>query len=1096
VKGGKSQAGDPYRLLFENVGHMVCTLDMEGRFTSVNTAGVALTGYAEAELLGRSALDLIEPELRRDAAKRFERRLESGGDVPPDESILVTRDGRRVPVEVTSALIRDAEGNPSGVLGLVRDVSDRKRDEEILLESEERFLNAFENAPIGMALVALDGSWLQVNRSLCELIGYTHDELLAGATFQDITHPDDLEVDLEYVRQMIAGEIETYQMEKRYLHKLGHIVWVLLSVSLVGSSDGSPLYFISQIQDITERKRAHEALERSKAQLAEAQEIAQLASWERGEDGSITWSNQVYRTFGLDPESGPPTEAELMELVHPEDRESVLAAMQQARASQEPLSVEFRIARADGDIRWIQSRGKTVLVDGQEVRRVTAQDITERKEAEQRLAEAEQRYRLLVEQLPIGMYVRPLDLSKPNIYASPQVEPMLGYPASAWETDPDLLAKIVHPDDRERVLSGAEHVRKTGEPLRDEYRYVRPDGRVVWVQDETYTVNDEHGTPAFVQGFLLDISERKQAEAERDRLREDLHHAQKLEAVGRLAGGVAHDFNNMLTAIKGYSELLVGALDRDDPLRSHAAQIRRAAEQASALPRQLLAFSRKQTLQPELVDLSEVVANTTDLLRRLISETISLKTYVVDHVMACVDASQLEQVLINLALNARDAMPEGGTLTIVTGTVEIVAAVAAEHEVQPGQYSVITVTDTGHGMDTETKDKIFEPFFTTKAVGRGSGLGLASVYGTVSQSGGFIRVESEPGEGARFEIYFPSVTQEHVLEEAHDPAAPAVLLAEDEEIVRDLAVSVLENAGFAVHSVANGRDAVALFEREGQSIDVVVTDMVMPEMGGRAVADQILERSPETPIVYMSGYTDESPDSQSSSTFLQKPFSAESLVEAVRGAMPQEVIDPIGVTCVIADDHPAVLDAISHFLESRGVRIVARATTGEQAVQAIRHHRPGVALLDARMQGLSGVEVVRRAVIDSPETRSIVYTGLEDRGLVGLALAAGACGFVLKDAPLTELARAVAVVAAGGIYADADATDLLAPAAAEPRALTPREQEVLGHLANGKTNDKVAQELGISPETVQSHVRNAMGKLGADTRTEAVATALRQSLIA
>ena len=207
-------------------------------------------------------------------------------------------------------------------------------------------------------------------------------------------------------------------------------------------------------------------------------------------------------------------------------------------------------------------------------------------------------------------------MTKPNIYASPQVEPMLGYPASAWESDPDLLAKIVHPDDRERVLGEAKRVRSTGEPLHDEYRYLTPDGRVVWVEDETYLVNDEQGRPAFVQGYLLDITERKQTEAERDRLREELHHAQKLEAIGRLAGGVAHDFNNMLTAIKGYSELLLGSLDRDDPLRAHAAQIRRAAEQAASLPRQLLAFSRKQTLQPELVDLSEVVANTSDLLRR------------------------------------------------------------------------------------------------------------------------------------------------------------------------------------------------------------------------------------------------------------------------------------------------------------------------------------------------------------------------------------------------------------------------------------------------------------------------------------------------
>ena len=247
--------GDPYRLLFENVGHMVCTLDLEGRITSVNAAGRTLTGYSERELIGRPALDLIDPELRRDAVKRFERRLQSGPDAPPDESIVLARDGRRVPVEVRSTLIRDAHGTPTGVLGLVRDVSDRKRDEEILLESEERFRSAFDYAAIGMALVGPDGSWIQVNRALCDLVGYSRDELLGGATFQDITHPDDLEADLDFVRRMLAGDIDTYQMEKRYLHKHGHTVWVLLSVSLVRSSDGSPLYFISQIQDITARKR-------------------------------------------------------------------------------------------------------------------------------------------------------------------------------------------------------------------------------------------------------------------------------------------------------------------------------------------------------------------------------------------------------------------------------------------------------------------------------------------------------------------------------------------------------------------------------------------------------------------------------------------------------------------------------------------------------------------------------------------------------------------------------------------------------------------------------------------------------------------------
>src|SRR5207248_7677810 len=332
----------------------------------------------------------------------------------------------------------------------------------------------------------------------------------------------------------------------------------------------------------------------------------------------------------------------------------------------------------------------------------------------------------------------------------------------------------------------------TGEPLHDEYRYLTPDGRVVWVQDATYLVNDEHGEPAFVQGYLLDITERKLAEAERDRLREELHHAQKLEAIGRLAGGVAHDFNNMLTAIKGYSELLLEKLEPDTPLGAYAAQIKRAAEQAAVLPKQLLAFSRKQSLEPVLVDLGEVVASMAELLRPLIGERIEVETSALTPARAWVDAGQLEQVLINLALNARDAMPDGGRLSIESASVEVGDDLAAKHEVARGRYARIAVADTGLGIDAETRARIFEPFFTTKPTGLGSGLGLSSVYGTINQSGGFIRLESTPGVGTRFEIYLPAAAA------VDTPRGPGVLLAEDEPSVRDLAVQLLGGAGFDV----------------------------------------------------------------------------------------------------------------------------------------------------------------------------------------------------------------------------------------------------------------------------------------------------------
>jgi PAS domain S-box-containing protein len=1194
--------GDAYSLLFEGVDTMVCTLDLEGRFTDVNRAGELLTGFSREELIGRAALDLIAPDVRERAVTQFRERLAGAGDRPPDESVLLARDGRRVPIEITSTLFAE-RGNPEGVLGIVRDlterrnavvalehserrfqallesapdavviadqsgsivlanaqteklfgyeraellgkavevllpesvrgvhashrgeyaadprlrqmgaglelegrrkdgstfpvdvslsplqtedgllvlaavrdVTERKRAEEALRRSEQRFRDSFESAAIGMALVATDGRFLDANSSLCEILGYSPDDLVSR-TFQEITHPDDLDADLEYVRQMLAGEIASYQMEKRYFHRDGRIVWALLSVSLVKDGDGEPLYFVSQIQDISVRKQAQHALERSQAQLAEAQELAQICSWERDGDGALRWSDGVCRVFGFDPETGVPTEAQVLQRVHPDDRELVRGALEKARASSDPLEIEFRIVHPDGRVRWIHTRGRTVVgADGSVARRVIAQDVTERKEAERR-------YRMLVEQLPLAMYIRPLDMSKPNIYCSPQVEPMLGYPASEWETDSGLLARIVHPEDRDRVLYEAKRLRTTGEPVRDEYRYVTPDGRTVWVQDETYLVPDENGEPAFVQGYLLDITERKQAEGDRDLLRDELHRAQKLEALGRLAGGVAHDFNNMLTAIRGYSELLLDRLEPGSDAHGEAAEIKRATEQASALPQQLLAFGRRQSLEPKLVDLNQVVAATSALLRHLLTEAVELVT--VPEATApttFVDPGQIEHALVNLALNARDAMPGGGTLTVSTRNADV----------DGGRYVVLSVADNGSGMDAETRARVFEPFFTTKPQGQGTGLGLASVYGTVTQSDGFVRLDSEPGRGTTVELYlrFAPSPLASVPEPSPEPRRrlPTVLIAEDEDIVRRLAANVLSREGFHVVTAADGAEALRLYEDLGAPLDVLLTDVVMPGVGGRELARRIRELDPALPIVFMSGYTGPAGGADlgalERSTFLQKPFSPRVLVETVRRAIDEQP----ALTCLVADDHPTVLDSVSRFLESKGISVV-RATNGKDALAEISRSSPSVALVDVAMKPMDGMEVMRRA----PGTPVILYTGHPDRSLVDAALAAGARGFVLKAGSLSELEQAVRTVADGGSYVDPRLTVAESPAV----RLTPREREVLRLVADGMTNDRVAAELAISPETVQTHVRKAMEKLDADTRTEAVATALRKSLIA
>ncbi len=759
-----------YRLLAENSTDVVARLAPDGTMNYLSPACEALLGYLPEELLGRSIGELMGPEqFAGQAARAALVDAESGPSVL--EAQLRHRDGHWLWFEATVRPVRaPAPGQVSERQAALRLIEERKRAEAELHAVEARFRSFFEHAPIGEAIVAVDGRFLQVNDALCRIVGLTQTEMLA-TTFQDLTHADDLATDLELVRQTLAGEIRDYQLEKRYLDNAGRPVWALLSVSLVRDQAGEPSYFISQIQDISERKLA-----------------------------------------------------------------------------------------------------------------------------EEQLTVAATRYRALVEQLPLGTYVRPLDISRPNLYVSPQLEAMLGYSAEEWETDPGLLARVVHPDDRERAAAAAARVRESGVPLRDEYRFISRDGRVVWVQDETHRVIREDGREV-VQGFLLDISDRKQAETERDHLQEQLHQSQKLEAVGRLAGGVAHDVNNTLTAIRGYSELLLAELPLGTRTHHQAGQIRRAAEQASALPAQLLAFSRNQTLEPQLVDLNTLIATVSELVEHLIGNQIELSvTPASDAALVLVDPAGIESVLVNLALNARDAMPSGGRLTIQTTHTET----AGEGEAARSHLAV-SVADNGEGMDAATAARVFEPFFTTKPQGSGSGLGLASVHGIVGQSGGSIRVVSQPGFGTTFEIRLPAASDATPAEKVAEPAitrqlpaaAPAadrlpdratVLLAEDEEIVREYLTQILASEGFDVHAAATGEEALTLLAGLDRAVDVLVTDMVMPGLSGRALAERLKAKEPEASVIFISGYHEDTISGGEfgpASTFLRKPFSPAALLGAV-----------------------------------------------------------------------------------------------------------------------------------------------------------------------------------------------------------------------
>jgi len=652
----------------------------------------------------------------------------------------------------------ELEGKPYAI-GIGIDISERRRAEDELRLSEARFASAFEYAPIGVALVAQDGRWIKVNRALCDLLGYTAQELQA-MKFQDVTHPDDLQANLEYTRRILAGEIRFYQMEKRYFHKSGRVVWVSLSVSLVRDNQGQPLYRISQIQDITERKRAEEELKLAEERFAKA-----------------------------------------------------------FRGNPEGFSI-------------------STLRDG-------------------RLLEVN------------DSFLRIVGFERSEVIGKTAAE--LGI----WDDYEERSAMIAKLHDCGSIKEEAVKFRNKDHKL----RHIRLSAELIQLQGEVCLL-----------GLSRDVTEQ-------NLLEEQYRQAQKMEAVGRLAGSIAHDFNNLLGVIIGYSELVSSALAPDSPMYKRVDAIKQAGQRAASLTTQLLAFSHSQKLQPRVVNLNSVVAETGKLLHPLMGEDIE-QVMNLDPELGQVkaDAGQITQVIMNLAVNARDAMPSGGKLIIETAnTVVEEGALVEGIPVQPGSYVKLIVKDNGTGMSEETTSHIFEPFFTTKPPGKGTGLGLATVYGIVEQSGGCIVVDTAAGEGTTFTVYFPRTDEVPkapavlpVMSEL-EPASGTILLVEDELALRMVVDDSLRQEGYSVLVAANGLDALQVAERYQGPIQLLITDVIMPYVSGPELAYTLKAMRPETRVLYMSGYTADKladhPKLDPDLALLQKPFKLVDLTRKVRDLM-------------------------------------------------------------------------------------------------------------------------------------------------------------------------------------------------------------------
>ena len=541
--------------------------------------------------------------------------------------------------------------------------------------------------------------------------------------------------------------------------------------------------------------------------------------------------------------------------------------------------------RAPGRKAWFLGSGYPVQVAGQTAGvGIVAIEITARKETERALRESEARFRQLAENVPAVFWLGEIDPPR-AIYVSPGFERIFGRSPESHYADPVAFFEAVHPEDRGRLRRAQTSLPHEGWDL--EFRVVHTDGSVRWVHDRAFPVPEVPGSPRRVAGITSDVTAHKLLE-------EQLRQAQKMESLGRLAGGMAHDFNNLMTAVLGHVSFAAAALPETHESREELDQIREAALRASELTRQLLAFARRQLVAPRVVDVNELVVSLDGMLRRLLGEDVELSTLLESAPLcARIDPSQLEQVLVNLAVNARDAMPAGGRLVLVTADASVREG---RHPALPaGRYVRVSVSDTGHGIAPELFEHLFEPFFTTKEAGRGTGLGLATCYGIVHQCGGHIEVESAPGAGTRFDVYLPRVegppSGVPAAAEARLPrGTETVLLVEDERSVRAVTLRILRAQGYQVLEAGDGVEALALAERHPGPIHLLVADVVMPRMGGIELAHSLRALRPETRVLHVSGHVDraffDGPVSAAGAVFLQKPFLPQTLARKVR-----EVLD-------------------------------------------------------------------------------------------------------------------------------------------------------------------------------------------------------------
>ncbi|MGC4051947.1 MAG: PAS domain S-box protein [Paludibaculum sp.] len=961
--------------IIESSDDAIISKTLDGLVTSWNRAAELMFGYSAEEMIGQP-IGRILPADRQGEMQAILEVIKRGERITHFETLRRRKDGRTIPVSLSVSPILDDEGRIVGAAKIARDLSERVTSESKYRVMEERYGEALRASGIGTWRIDLQTRIAARDEIACRLLELPVDltESPLPVHLQNI-HPEDrARVSEALGRAASTGEM--YQQDYRVVIP-GGVRWVRDRGRLHASGEDTEMALTGCLIDISEQAGVSQELATEHARLGSIVEqlpvgvmLTDLPSRQ------ISLCNPaVERIMGRSPIPAS-LEVEIAERTgtFPDGTPYTFndwPVMRTVLTGETVMHEEISIRLRDGSRRIIDaSSGLVMGPSGKPIGAMaTYVDITDHRRIDEH-------YRLMFERSPVPLWVYD-DVTLEFLAVNQAAVDDYGYSRAEFlgmtirdirppEDVPMLEERIAMLDDGQEKLSWAENSGRY-------WRHVRKDGSMMHVDIRSHSIEFEGHSARLVMS--IDVTSKQ-------RLEEQLRQSQKMEAIGQLAGGVAHDFNNLLTVIGGYANLSLMGLPDGHPIRNHLAQVVAASERAAALTHQLLAFGRKQVLQPRVLNINTVVEGMRPLMARLLREDIQLE-FRLDPEVCQVEADphQLEQVLMNLLINAGDAMAHGGLITIESRNMVLDEAYESEHlGVKPGYYAMLAVSDTGHGMDAATQSRIFEPFFTTKPAGKGTGLGLSTAFGIVKQSGGHIGVYSEIGVGSTFKVYLPAATDwSRVAEEkpavTSTGGSETILLVEDDPGVREFAASVLRGLGYKVHEAVNGEQALRMGRVLGEVLDLLLTDIVMPSIGGRQLSDALAPICRKMRVLFMSGYTQNAIVQHGvldpGLEFLAKPFNASSLGERIREVLST----PIRPRSVLLLEGDAALSGVLAEALERGGYTVALALDAAEAVGRCRQKPVDLLVVDAVAPVTEALDQIHDLTHELPHVRVVTIAG-------------------------------------------------------------------------------------------------------------------------